>query len=424
MHGGHQLAVPAQQPVGPEHQHRVVERAGPVVLPLVHPDGRRCTSCSRAGVDERARRRPADVDASCPTSAPTARRPHRSRAAPPRPGLRRVQRHEALREHHQLGTRRRPPPRAARRPCRRVASASSTTGVACTAATRTVGKSVIGRLLATGDPSHTSEPTLRNSSAVGTGTPVHSGVRSPADSGRDHGDGLRNRCRRQGQGPMTRRWPLLAALAYALFGVIGLFLLPTAPDVDATGQELVAHLDEHSGAIRVVIWLVTLALLAFVPLAAAIREHLVGIGRDVTLIGATSVAILTTVWTWTNAGLALHADTLDPGVARTFTDVAAYYGPTLTAMVILFAAPVGWAAWHRQGGLPRSAGLGHAGLGRRAVHRDDDHAGDERLPRPGRADEPRGRGRAVPSLGRGRRRRGVTTDTTALDSERVSPRPA
>lgn len=152
---------------------------------------------------------------------------------------------------------------------------------------------------------------------------------------------------------MTRRWPLLAALAYALFGVIGLFLLPTAPDVDATGQELVAHLDEHSGAIRVVIWLVTLALLAFVPLAAAIREHLVGIGRDVTLIGATSVAILTTVWTWTNAGLALHADTLDPGVARTFTDVAAYYGPTLTAMVILFAAPVGWAAWHRQGGLPR-----------------------------------------------------------------------
>lgn len=83
---------------------------------------------------------------------------------------------------------------------------------------------------------------------------------------------------------------------------------------------------------------------------------LVGIGRDIMLIGATSVAILTIVWIWTNAGLALHPDTLDPSVARTVTDMAAYYGPTLTAMVILFAAPVGWAAWKRQGGLPHWLG--------------------------------------------------------------------
>lgn len=152
---------------------------------------------------------------------------------------------------------------------------------------------------------------------------------------------------------MTRRWPMFASLAYVLLGVIGLFLLPKAPDVDATGRELVVYLKENSGSIRLVTWLATLALLAFVPLVAAIRERLVGIGRDIMLIGATSVVILTTVWIWTNAGLALHPDTLDPGVARTVHDVAAYYGPTLTAMVILFAAPVGFAAWHQRGGLPR-----------------------------------------------------------------------
>lgn len=152
---------------------------------------------------------------------------------------------------------------------------------------------------------------------------------------------------------MTRRWPLFAGLAYALFAVAGLFLLPKPPDIDATGQELVDYLKDNGGSIRAVTWLTTLGLLALVPLIAAIRERLVGIGRDIMLVGATSVAILTTVWVWTNVGLALHPDTLDPGVARTLTDVAAYYGPTLTAMVILFAAPVGVAAWHQRGGLPR-----------------------------------------------------------------------
>lgn len=152
---------------------------------------------------------------------------------------------------------------------------------------------------------------------------------------------------------MTRRWPMFAALAYALLGLGGLFLLPKPPEVDATGQELVAYFKDNNGSVRAVTWLLTLSLLALVPLIAAIRERLVGIGRDIMLIGATSVTILTVVWAWTSAGLALHPDTLDPDVARTVTDVAAYYGPTLTAMVILFAAPVGLAAWHQRGGLPR-----------------------------------------------------------------------
>ncbi len=152
---------------------------------------------------------------------------------------------------------------------------------------------------------------------------------------------------------MTARWPMLAAVTYALIGVVGLFLLPEAPGVDATGRELVTYISDNSGSIRVVTWLATLALLALVPLVAAIRERLVGLGRDITLVGATSLAILTTVWVWTNAGLALHPESLDPGVARTVTDVAAFYGPTLTATVILFAAPVGLTAWRRRGGLPR-----------------------------------------------------------------------
>ena len=136
LHRRHQLAVPVHETLGPERQHRVVERARPLVLALVDADRR--SGCRAA----RRRRR-------APARAAPRRRPSSPRAAPrARPSRRTRSRRAPTRW---TGTAARTPPaappaarpaprprRAGRRPSRRCASASSTTGVAWIAATRTV----------------------------------------------------------------------------------------------------------------------------------------------------------------------------------------------------------------------------------------------------------------------------------------------
>jgi hypothetical protein len=152
---------------------------------------------------------------------------------------------------------------------------------------------------------------------------------------------------------MRTRWPLIAAILYVVFGVVGLFFLPNAPAVSASGADVVRYLQDNTNALRLVAWLTTVSVIPFVLLVAATRDRLVGIGRDVMLVGGTAIAIMTTIYAWTNAGLALNPDTVDPATARTVTDIAAFYGPTLTMMVILLVAPVGIAAYLGVGGLPR-----------------------------------------------------------------------
>jgi hypothetical protein len=71
------------------------------------------------------------------------------------------------------------------------------------------------------------------------------------------------------------------------------------------------------------------------------------------LLGAAGLVTSTIVWSWINAGLALHPDTLDPHVARTAADIGAYFGPVLTVSIILLIVPIGIAAWRGEGGLPR-----------------------------------------------------------------------
>jgi hypothetical protein len=152
---------------------------------------------------------------------------------------------------------------------------------------------------------------------------------------------------------LQRRWPAFAGVAYALMGIVGLFVVPAPPEVSASGARLVAYFQAHAHGVRFSTWLGTLTVLPFVPIAAALRNRLVGIGRDVMFLGAAGVAIETSIWSWVNGGLALHPSTLNPDVARTVFDVGAFYGPTLTVFVIMFAAPIGVAAWRSDRALPR-----------------------------------------------------------------------
>ena len=150
-----------------------------------------------------------------------------------------------------------------------------------------------------------------------------------------------------------KRWPLYAAIAYVVLICAGLFALPAPPEVSASGARLVRYLQDHGSGVRLSTWLATWATVPLVLLVAHLRSRLVGIGRDVMLLGAVGLIVPTMVWSWFNVGLALHADHLDPTVARTVADVGAYFGAVLTVSVVLLISPIGLTAWRREGGFPR-----------------------------------------------------------------------
>jgi type IV secretory pathway VirB2 component (pilin) len=150
-----------------------------------------------------------------------------------------------------------------------------------------------------------------------------------------------------------KRWPLFAAIAYVVLLFAGLFVVPAVPDVTASGARLVRYYQDHGDAVRVVTWLSTVSMVPIVVLLSHLRSRLTGIGRDVMLFGAVGLVVSTMVWSWFSAGLALHANTLDPQVARTVADVGSFFGPVLTVSIILLIVPIGLAAWHGEGGFPR-----------------------------------------------------------------------
>jgi hypothetical protein len=152
---------------------------------------------------------------------------------------------------------------------------------------------------------------------------------------------------------MKRWWPLLAAVAYVVASIASVFALPKAPDVTASGEALVRYYRDHGDTLRRATWLLTWALVPFVILMAHVRSFLSGLYRDVMLISVTMFVTTGTVWTWFNAGLALHAASLDPHVTRTLVDISVYFGPILTVTDVLLAGSIGLAAWRNDGGLPR-----------------------------------------------------------------------
>jgi len=152
---------------------------------------------------------------------------------------------------------------------------------------------------------------------------------------------------------MKRWWPLLAAIVYVVATAGSVSALPKAPGVNASGEALVRYYRDHGGALRTATWLLTWSRVPFVILMAHVRSFLSGLCRDVMLISVTVFVTTGTVWTWFNAGLALHAATLDAHITRTLVDISLYFGPILTVADVLLAGAIGLAAWRGDGGLPR-----------------------------------------------------------------------
>lgn len=139
---------------------------------------------------------------------------------------------------------------------------------------------------------------------------------------------------------MVRRVPLTAAVAFAVLSVLAVVVVPLGPGVDRPGSEVVDHITEHAGAIRLQALLTALALLAAVVVIGYARDRLTGPAGYVFSVGAAVLVAQVGVQMWLSAGMALHPGSLDPATARILADISAMWGPLLTVAALMLAGPV------------------------------------------------------------------------------------
>jgi hypothetical protein len=153
-------------------------------------------------------------------------------------------------------------------------------------------------------------------------------------------------------------WVLIAAaIATIAAFVLGTAAVGTTPRAADTGEQVAAWFREHATGVRWSVWTSTVVGPLFALMFALLRRLLPAPHRDVFLIGGVVIIVSIAVQSWTAGGLALHAERLDPAVARTVLDVALFFGPVLTGAFITLIAPVTLLALGGHAGLPRWLGV-------------------------------------------------------------------
>jgi hypothetical protein len=154
---------------------------------------------------------------------------------------------------------------------------------------------------------------------------------------------------------MDRRVPMIAGIAFAVLFAAALLMVPTLPGIDKPGYDIVSHVNQHSGAMRMQALVVTFGALALVVVLGYARDRLAGPSAYVFTIGSAVVLVELFIAMWFNAGLALHPDQLGSATARTIADIATMWGPILTVADIMVAVPILLAA--NEGRFPRWVGI-------------------------------------------------------------------
>jgi hypothetical protein len=148
---------------------------------------------------------------------------------------------------------------------------------------------------------------------------------------------------------------MIAGIAFAALYAAALLMVPTLPGIDKPGYDIVSHVNEHSGAMRIQPLLVTFGSLALVVVLGYARDRLAGPSGYVFTIGSAVVIVELGIAMWFTGGLALHPDQLGSATARTVTDIVTMWGPILTAADIMVAVPILLAA--NDGRFPRWLGI-------------------------------------------------------------------
>jgi hypothetical protein len=163
--------------------------------------------------------------------------------------------------------------------------------------------------------------------------------------------------RRIADAPAGSRGLLAATVAYIVLVVAGLAALGTTPAASETGSQLVAWFREHGSAVQWSVWAFTVGTPALAVMLALERRLLPSPYSDVFFIGGIAALVSSAVQSWFLAGLALHADQLEPATARALLDVAVFFGPILTGATTTMMAPVTLLALRSKAGLPMWLGL-------------------------------------------------------------------
>jgi hypothetical protein len=133
---------------------------------------------------------------------------------------------------------------------------------------------------------------------------------------------------------------LAATIGFGVLYLAAAIALGSTPDANDSGQSVAAWFRDNGGQVRAWLWLLTLSLPLFATFAALIRTQLPAPHRDIFFFGAITLAAETAVQGWIWAGMAWHADELQPATARTLLDVASLWGPVLTSTTVTMLAPV------------------------------------------------------------------------------------
>ncbi|MBA3654965.1 MAG: hypothetical protein H0W70_12325 [Actinobacteria bacterium] len=158
--------------------------------------------------------------------------------------------------------------------------------------------------------------------------------------------------------PETRRFSplLIATISIAVLYIASAVALGTPPGASDSGATIVGWLRDHGDNVRLALWFTTLLAVPLGVYIAIVRDRLPAVYRDVFTIGATALIATAMVQAWFIAGMAWHADQLQPATARTLLDIASYWGPVLTGATMLMLGPVALLALRGEAGLPRWLG--------------------------------------------------------------------
>jgi hypothetical protein len=148
-----------------------------------------------------------------------------------------------------------------------------------------------------------------------------------------------------------------AAIVAGVLYAMAMVAQGTPPGAADTGTQVVAWFQAHRDGTRWAVWALTLNVPIFALMFALQARLLPTPHREVFFIGAVTLIATSAVQTWTWAGLALHAERLEPATARTVLDVGLFWGPVLTGSTVTMMAPVTLLALQGEAGLPRWLGL-------------------------------------------------------------------
>jgi hypothetical protein len=138
--------------------------------------------------------------------------------------------------------------------------------------------------------------------------------------------------------------PPLAALAFIALYATGTAFLGTPVPLDASPEDTQAWLQLRQDDIPVMVASFALALIPFFVLVAWTRRALPDVYGFAFLGASAAFVTQAAVVLWFYSGTAVHAETIDPEIARSLLDVASYFGPVLTTTVVVMAGAVGLAA--------------------------------------------------------------------------------